>query len=454
MFVFKVDSSCSNDVSLSALIDYSSQNVAENVDADTSFDVVENIVSNADSPDISFVENISDFDMTGDSNDSMNENFDNFCTLNSSTNCTIQDAYIMIYSYAIRHDLTQTAIEDLIKLVNNIIGNGKLSPSKYTFKKKFGEKDCTPKKHFTCGKCDLYLGTLKEIEDSQQKCCQNCNDEIQTDTKYKKNHFVTIPLRNQLKTVLEQNSNDDNLEFDLQSTSNAICDVHDSISYHNLRNYMPNDAAITLTLSTDGAPLFKSTKEKSVWPIQLIINEIKLEHRFERQNMLCAGVAFGKTPNMQTFFKPFIDEVMQINAEGGLSFKMNGELKKVKIVPMIFTGDTLAKQYVLKKTSFNGYMGCPYCLHGGTLVKNQIRYCSRDTAALRTNDQTRIDMFEAQATATKVNGYNGISPLIAFDNFDIINQVAIDKMHCIDIGVIKRMFNMFFDTKNRSKGYV
>lgn len=58
--------------------------------------------------------------------------------------------------------------------------------------------------------------------------------------------------------------------------------------------------------------------------------------------------------------KPFIEEIMQINAEGGLSFKMKcGAIKTCKIFPMIFTGDALAKQYVLNKVSLNGYYGLP-----------------------------------------------------------------------------------------------
>lgn len=465
-----MDSIGSNDVNFSTLIlDYNSQNVTANVNVDANADVnlddvnlddvnlddvnlddVENdaTIHNTANIDISLIDNNNDIDAE-QSDDLTNQTIDDFCILNQNTNCTIHDAYIMIYAYSIRHDLSRTAIEDLIRLINSIIGSEKLASSKYFFKKKFGKANSIPEKHFTCYKCDLYLGTLNEIKDTQKKCCPNCSIEIQTDTKFKKNHFVTIPVRNQLKTVLEQNS--DTLIFDFPPTSNYIRDVHDSLSFQKLKNNMENDATITLTLSTDGAALFKSTKEKSLWPIQYIINEIDLESRFKRQNMLCAGVSFGKTPNMQTFLKPFIDEILKINTDGGLSFKMNGEVKTVKIYPMIFTGDTLAKQYVLKKSSFNGYKGCPYCLHAGTLVQNQIRYCNRDLAAVRMNDQTRIDMFEAQATASKVNGYHGISPLIALEHFDVVQQVAIDKMHCIDMGVIKRLFNLFLDVKNRKK---
>lgn len=454
-FVYKVDS---NVVDFSThIFDQSSQNVpvnlnssaAANSSADANIDDVENeeIIQNIYRDD-----NTDHMNVTEEYNDSTNQNIDDFYTLNFNTNCTIHDAYIMIYAYSIRHDLSHVAIEDLIKLINKIVGSEKLATSKYMFKKKFGKANCVPEKHFTCHNCELYLGTLKKIEDMRIKCCPNCSSEIQTNTKYKKNHFVSIPVKNQLKLVLEENSN--SLQFDFPQTPNYISDVHDSVFFQKLRNGTTNDVTITLTFSTDGAALFKSTKDKSLWPIQFIVNEIDLESRFKRRNMLCAGVSFGKTPNMQVFLKPFIDEIMQINTEGGLSFKIDDKIKTVKILPMIFTGDTLAKQYVLRKSSFNGYNGCPYCLHAGTLVQNQIRYCNRDVSRLRTNDQTRTDMLEAQTSASKVNGYHGISPLIAFENFDIVNQIAIDKMHCIDMGVIKKMFNLFLDTKNRKKGYV
>lgn len=181
---------------------------------------------------------------------------------------------------------------------------------------------------------------------------------------------------------------------------------------------MENVPIITLSFSTDGAVVFKSTKEKSLWPLQFIINEIDLEYRFKREK-----------------------------------FRMHsGEIKTIKIFPMIFTGDVLAKQYVLNKRSFNGYMGCSYCLHNGTLVNSQIQYCNRDNAPSRTNEQTRETvMLQAQMSAENINGYRGVSVLMTIENFDVVNQVAIDKMHNIDMGVTKRLFNLFLDEKNRKK---
>lgn len=200
---------------------------------------------------------------------------------------------------------------------------------------------------------------------------------------------------------------------------------------------------------------FKSCKDKSVWPIQFVINEIESEYRYKRENTFCAAISFGRTPKMQMFFKPFIQEIERINRSGGLTLKLqNGEKQFIKIFPMIFTADTPARADVLMKSYFNGYNGCSYCLHSGTLVNKQIRYCNRNNGNLQTNEQVRKDMIEAQTTNSKVNGYKGVSPLMAMKHFDMVWQVAIDKMHNIDLGVVPLLFNLFLDSKNRKEWYV
>lgn len=174
----------------------------------------------------------------------------------------------------------------------------------------------------------------------------------------------------------------------------------------------------------------------SLWPLQFVINEIDLEYRYKRENMFCAAISFGKSPNMHVFLRQFIDEINSINAEGGLTFKMkNGIMKTVKVNPMIFTADTPAKCEVLNKVHFNGYKGCPYCTHNGTLVNRQIRYCQRDNGRKRTNEQARSDMLEAYSTNKRFNGYHGVSALMSIKKFDVVWQVGIDKMHNAQWGI-------------------
>lgn len=120
---------------------------------------------------------------------------------------------------------------------------------------------------------------------------------------------MTIPIEHHLKSILEQNSE----HLKINTNPSFICDVHDSANFQRLRTKMENNPCVTITAYTDGAAKFKATKEKSVWPITFIINEIVLEYRFKRQNILCAAISFGKTPNMEMFFKPLVDEINAIN---------------------------------------------------------------------------------------------------------------------------------------------
>lgn len=382
-----------------------------------------------------------------------NVDLEDMRTLHPCTTCTVNDVYCMIYAYIIRHKQTWTATEDLIRLINRVIGRDEIVPSKYNLKKKIKQiSSYSTVKHFVCHQCDLYLGPKDNIESSKVQFCPNCNTKIQLDTKYKKNHFITIPFKSHLQQILKQNS--ENLYFNGEPHMNNICDVHDSIQFQNMKSKMNNVEFISLTFSVDGGQVFESTKDNSLWPLQFIINEISLEHRFKRENMFCAAISFGKTPSMQVFFKPFIEEIKHINAEGGLSFNLkNGQIKTVKIYPMIFTGDTPAKCHVLNKVQFNGYQGCPYCKHKGTLVNRQIRYCKRDNGDLRTNEQVREEMLSAHALNERVNGYHGVSPLISLEYFDVVWQVGIDKMHNIELGVTRLLFKLFLDNKYRNERY-
>lgn len=256
---------------------------------------------------------------------------DDFQRIHPSLNSTVNDAMLIIYAFSIRHNLNWNAVEDLVRVVNSIVGTNVLSSTKYAFKKNFGNKEGIKRTvHFYCNFCGMYSGTQDNLKATNDKLCRNCQNEICIDIKYKKNHFFTIPIKTQIEKLLDQNSA--HISFDSQLSTNFICDVYHSKNYRRLKGQMGEDPFITLTVNTDGASIFKSTKEKSFWPIQFIINEIDIAHRFKRRNILCSAFSFGKSPDMQMFFRSFIAEVNQINMEGGIPFRMkNGQMCKLKV---------------------------------------------------------------------------------------------------------------------------
>lgn len=91
------------------------------------------------------------------------------------------DAITMILAYFLQHHLTWVALEDLLKLFHNILGDDSNWPkTKYFFKKCFGPEQHSIF-HFYCKKCMVYIDTydnLRSRQDEKNKqrdeSCDNC----------------------------------------------------------------------------------------------------------------------------------------------------------------------------------------------------------------------------------------------------------------------------------------
>lgn len=379
-------------------------------------------------------------------------------TVHPFLSCTIHEALVAIYSFYTRHNVSWVALEHICCLVNFILGNDALPKSKYSIKKFFDSKktEIIPTVHLECLKCKNYLGERNELCQEKYVMCNVCQTECSTDIKYLKNHFITLPIRPQIIQALTDNIKSGHFINQRQTTPHLICDIHDAEIYQNLINKMEGTKFITLTLSTDGAVVHKSPKENSFWPLHFIINEIELKHRFQRKNIICAAFSYGKTPDMSIFMRHFIQEVNEINENGGIEIKINenGETERFLVVPIAITTDSMAKPHVAKITQHNGHEGCPYCYHYGSLPDGSktIKYSTRLNAESRTHEDSKTAMIEADQGGRKVRGYMGLSPILALDTpFDVVWQIVVDKMHSIDLGVIKKIFDLLLDKRNKNE---
>lgn len=362
----------------------------------------------------------------------------------------------MVYAHSIRHNLNWKAIEGTTQLISNII-DVDIPASKYNFKKLFGKKSTVKEIiHHNCKTCKRYLGTDKDLNEADAiKFCEICFEQIDLSTKH---NFITIPVEQQLQLHVQAALSNGDLKFPIeniaQSTeNNIISDVFDGEGYKRLLNQYGHQKFVTLTVNTDGAKVFKSTKHASIWPLQFHVNEISASERFKRRNMILTAIAYGDTPDMNTFLRPFVEEINQINASGGISFYINGLEEKLLVFPITFTLDSVAKCDVMRKIQFNGRPGCPYCYHKGTkIIGNIYRYCTCDNTSIRTNENTRDAMVNAYRSGLSVRGYKGISPLYGFDFLDLVWQIPIDKMHNSDLGVFKKLFfGLWFNSKKHGE---
>lgn len=122
----------------------------------------------------------------------------------------------------------------------------------------------------------------------------------------------------------------------------------------------------------------------------------------------------------------------------------------VKGIVLMGTCDLPAKSECLNFIQFNGNYGCNICLCKGESTEIGSRshvhvFPFENEISLRTSQQS-IE-FANRATSDKpfmgVKGHTIMSKIMP----DFINGMAIDRMHCVDGGVMKKLMILFFDKK-------
>lgn len=244
-----------------------------------------------------------------------------------------------------------------------------------------------------------------------------------------------------------------------QSSDHKIRDICDGLEYKKLSSdggILSDKNNFSLTVNTDGAPVFESSK-CSIWPLQFFINELPADIRFKAENVLLAGLWFGaKDPRMDVFMIPFMEEALSLHNTGFNWKKQSGETVTSKVVTLCCCLDSVARPMVQGIKQFNGYYGCSYCLHPG---KNVDGSCVRFTESgqpsheERTDSGIRKDMRKAVKKGKIVNGVKSMSPFYILPSFNLVYGFVIDYMHCVLLSVTRTMANLWLDSANHYQPY-
>lgn len=154
---------------------------------------------------------------------------------------------------------------------------------------------------------------------------------------------------------------------------------------------------------------------------------------------------------MKYYFYPLLQELKQIYEEGGIEIVKTGE--EHIFLPLIVSCslDLPAKAHVQEMIGHNGYYGCGYCFHPGDLVKSAkssvVRFIRRENVALRTNREM-LKAYQIPNNLT-MKGVKSISCMFGAIDFDLVNGFSIDYMHCVLLGVMRKLFDLWFETRNQ-----
>lgn len=180
---------------------------------------------------------------------------------------------------------------------------------------------------------------------------------------------------------------------------------------------------ITIGINIDGLPLAKSTSSQ-VYPILGINKSLPL-----KKNVFLIGLYHGyeKPKDFNEFLIDFVNEAKDLTSNGIILF---GRTYKFKISMFLF--DAVAKASVLFIKGHSGYHSCTKCTQEGEYMHDRV--CFPD---LEFTKRTHTD-FILQVDS---DHHTGRSILCEIPGIDLIQDIPLDYMHLICLGVVKKLVN-------------
>lgn len=278
---------------------------------------------------------------------------------------------------------------------------------------------------------------------------------------------LEIPLITQLQALFAKPKFFNLLDYRFQRNSRpgVIEDIYDGELYRehfeHENSLLRDKRNLSFTYNTDGVPLFKSSKF-SLWPLYFAVNELPCPQRFQRENMILAGLWYGeRKPLMLNFLKPFHTALSKLETDGVEAKSPSGECFISKAILLLGTCDMPAKCMVCNSTQFNGFYGCLKCKQPGCNVKSSkggnvhaFPFISSDpTGPPRTHEQTREDAREAFEKGAIVDGIKGPCWFASLNYHDLIRGSAVDYMHCVLEGAMKLLLKLWFGGGHSDDSY-
>ncbi|XP_058461975.1 uncharacterized protein LOC131436976 [Malaya genurostris] len=344
----------------------------------------------------------------------------------------IAEILFLVVNYYVRHNLSQDALEDLLKMLNVISGTKCFPENFETFASQFRNNPYDAKRVYFCTFCQYDFGTNLPKKGTLCPICKSQGHDF----------FVTIPIEPQLREMVLKYS----LEIEQHSMeieNKNICDINRGRVARRLMKEHP-EKHLTLSSNTDGAASRKSTTKKTLYPVFVTLNNLPPVLRFNKHNLLIAALWLSKEePNLNLLYKYFCIELRILKK--GIS--IGNQNYTVSLLQNCV--DSVARCKVLCMKQYNGDYGCTMCLHPGKATDaSPIRYYPSQRYPKSDDATTRKMMDEVQFTGQEVHGILNKSVFVALPEFDIIISHPPDYMHAVLLGVMKQLWASLTESEN------
>ena len=344
--------------------------------------------------------------------------------LYNGTDLTTCAAVCLIMQFSLRYNLTNQAIEKLLKLLYVLLPSPNHLPKSYYKLKAFFKQFSVPYNH-------------SEICTMCNNNTENCHCQFPSRTT---GHLLQISIIKPLSAVISKHWK--SLQFFSNNTDGILRDVWDGLYIKTDSNDDSSRKTIYLLVSTDGVPLYKSSTV-SLWPVSFIILNLPPTIRMNSENIILSGFWVGSKPIMRLLFAPILDNLSQLESSG-LEIRTSSVIHYIFVKLAMGIFDLPAKAAVLNAKQFNGKYGCSVCMHPGNRLSNN----SRIYPPHHYRERTHADILHNAETAEKnkvaVKGIIGASPLGSVLN--LVDAIPVDYMHCVLQGIVKMLLTRWFDS--------
>lgn len=345
----------------------------------------------------------------------------------------------MVLNYYVRHGLTQTAVEDLLKMMNALSGVKQLPESFTTFISHFQSNPYNSSRIFYCRDCQFDYGSTAPNTNAE---CPICNSK-ETD------FFIAIPVEPQIRElVIEYNSKIE--EYRRHVEDHEIADIMRGSYAQQLHQREPGPC-LTLSANTDGAATFRCTTQKPLYPVFLTLNNLPPQLRFSKRNLMLGGLWLAKgEPNTNLLFKYLCLELRRLKQDG---LTIGGTKYNVSLLQVNL--DSVARCKVQNMKQYNGVYGCTFCLHPGELKDTNCSRCYPyvENVPKRDDVQTRHIMDKVSVNGTEELGVMGKTVFSYLVDFDLIQCFPPDYMHSVLLGVMKQLWSLWTESENHKQPF-
>lgn len=196
-------------------------------------------------------------------------------------------------------------------------------------------------------------------------------------------------------------------------------------------NMIPDNLEIDFHI--DGASL-DSANRIQLYPIQIRIANI----HGSKPEIVGVWKGSSKPTNPTEFLNPFVDDVLNVKKNGGISF--HG--KQITFNIRCFIADAVARAFVLGHQSHKSKVPCSKCwVVGESVRQGVIVYCGVDHK-LRTKEEYDIYLDGEHHK----EGTSSISRL----SMDLVKQTVFDYMHLVCLGIMEKICLAVIDGKYAS----